>query len=541
MTWGSTPVTTTTLGANQYPASAVGSPDTPSGNFTVVAGYPGAYQDSNSNAATAAIWQVLTPRILQSNHAVTSSGGKTLTCAFANNNIKGNSIVVCVGMGEVEVGGGSPITLAITDSNSNTYTEVSKGSQSTTLEAAIFLSTYVSAGSNTVTVTIAGSGSSNTAIGVQIYEVYGLITPMSATDQSTNNSSAGSTSISLPSVSPVVPNEYAFMAIAAAGGTITAGTNWTLDSGSLAPVGGNLVSFGAESQALPTMAALTGTATLSASNAWAAALATFRAVILPIEGTVTVSNTNTNGQATMNNSSPVVIASDQSPVQTEGGFTEQANLSAGSLNAFLVPSTDVSYYKALSLHVTGTYSGTLSFFCSNDNVNFINLILEDMQWSQGVWVSATSETNAIFSGPVRFRYFKVQMTSYTSGTATGTLELYTLPAALSHKAFAQLDTGSNNAGAIQQALKNVAVPSTASNQVVKGSAGYLSGALVTSVPGSPVALNIYDNATTNSGTIIGTIPSTATVGTFWPFNMPALLGITAAKTANTPAVTLAYS
>ena len=96
-------------------------------------------------------------------------------------------------------------------------------------------------------------------------------------------------------------------------------------------------------------------------------------------------------------------------------------------------------------------------------------------------------------------------------------------------------------GVVQQATTNVAVPSTASNQVVKATPGYLSGALVTSVPGSPVALNIYDNATTNSGTIIGTIPSTATVGTFWPFNMPALNGITAAKTANTPAVTLAYS
>ena len=223
------------------------------------------------------------PAIVQSTHAVTGAGGKTLNIAFGSNNLKGNSIVVLLGMGEVEIGGGSPITLTVTDSQSNTYTEAIKASQSTTLEAAIFYATGIPAGANTVTITIAGSGSSNTAIGAEIYEVSGLIanTP-GALDATGTSSNAGSTSVSTSALSPIIPNEYVFTAIAAGGGTITAGTNWALDSGSLSPTGGNLVSFGAESQLYTTTASLAPAATLGASNAWAAAAASFKTVILPV-------------------------------------------------------------------------------------------------------------------------------------------------------------------------------------------------------------------------------------------------------------------
>src|SRR6266516_2158733 len=85
---------------------------------------------------------------------------------------------------------------------------------------------------------------------------------------------------------------------------------------------------------------------------------------------VNVDNANLNGQATMSNSSPVAIASDQSSVKTKSDFIELASLSAGSLNADLVPSTDVSAYKSLSLHLnSNAWAGTLTFQCSNDNSN----------------------------------------------------------------------------------------------------------------------------------------------------------------------------
>ena len=271
------------------------------GNKTPVGvqGAPGAFVDVNNNPTTAVVTSFIQPRIVQKGNNVTGSAGKTLAFTFANNTTNGNSIVVVLGMGEVE---GANITLAVTDSQGNTYSKAGGGAtQSTTLEAAIFYATNISAGvgtqggANTVTITIAGTSSVNTAIATEVYEVHGLIALAGALDQTAAGNSAGSTSVATASASPIAPNEIAFVAIAAAGGTITAGTNWALDSGSLAPTGGNLVSFGSESQALTTAAALTGTATLSASNAWAATIATFKTIMLPIAGTF---NPQTSGTGT---------------------------------------------------------------------------------------------------------------------------------------------------------------------------------------------------------------------------------------------------
>jgi hypothetical protein len=107
-----------------------------------------------------------------------------------------------------------------------------------------------------------------------------------------------------------------------------------------------------------------------------------------------------------------------------GDFTEIASLSAGSLSADLVPAMDVSAYKWLSLHInTNAYSGVISFQCSNDNVNYVALNLS--QSGSTLYPTSTNSAGAISSGPVFFRYLRIRMTSYTSGAAQGTLELYT--------------------------------------------------------------------------------------------------------------------
>src|SRR5256885_7916277 len=72
---------------------------------------------------------------------------------------------------------------------------------------------------------------------------------------------------------------------------------------------------------------------------------------------VAVTNATALGQAAMVNSAPVVIASDQSAVKIKADLSEQASLSAGSLNADLVPSTDISAYAWWSVHITGTFTG----------------------------------------------------------------------------------------------------------------------------------------------------------------------------------------
>src|SRR4051812_32827074 len=56
-----------------------------------------------------------------------------------------------------------------------------------------------------------------------------------------------------------------------------------------------------------------------------------------------------------------------------GGFAEQGGLSAGALNADLVPVTDVSGHKWFSLQTGGTWSGTITIQCSNDGVTFFSV------------------------------------------------------------------------------------------------------------------------------------------------------------------------
>ena len=251
--------------------------------FPAAAMEPGAYQDSFNNPSSALLLSFFRPLIVQQGSAVTGSAGKALTYTFANNNIAGNSIIVTMGMGEVEAAG---ITLTVTDSQGNSYSQSTKASQSTTLEAAIFLATSIKAGANVVTITIAGGSSSNTAIACRVYEVWGLIGFVGALDQTGTGNAGSGTSVSTGAVTPVLPNELMIMAISAGGGTITPGTNWTLDSGTLAPVGGNLVSFGSQSRPHSTLAPITPSATLSGSNAWAACCATFKSISVPVQGQV---------------------------------------------------------------------------------------------------------------------------------------------------------------------------------------------------------------------------------------------------------------
>ncbi len=233
-------------------------------------------------------------------------------------------------------------------------------------------------------------------------------------------------------------------------------------------------------------------------------------------------------------------------------YTEQANLSAGALNADLVASTDVSAYKSFGLQILGTWTGTLTFQYSNDNSNFTSLACWNLQGGTGT-LSNTTVNMGVY-GNIVFRYLRVRMTSYTSGTATGTLELYAQPVApvnLSTLLTAQSGTWTmqpgntanttawlvhtDNMGQSTTAL----AASASSNTVIKASAGRLARVLVT-VSGTG-EMDIYDNASTNSGTKIGVVPASAAVGSVYDFQMPAANGITVAGSASNPGVTISWT
>lgn len=77
------------------------------------------------------------------------------------------------------------------------------------------------------------------------------------------------------------------------------------------------------------------------------------------------------------------------------------------------------------------------------------------------------------------------------------------------------------------------------NTVVKASAGRLCRVLITAA-GTATTVSIFDNATTNSGTIIGIFPGNSAAGTVYDFELPASNGITVGGASTNPAMTISY-
>lgn len=186
-------------------------------------------------------------------------------------------------------------------------------------------------------------------------------------------------------------------------------------------------------------------------------------------------------------------------LQVKGGYVELSGLSASALNADLVPSTDVSAYKWLSLHVSGTYSGTVSFQASNDTVNWANVMLMPAGGFSSGQTSTTS-ANIIYGAPVQFRFFRVRMTGYTSGTVNGTLELYTSPASLTYIGVNANQNGTWNVGMSPNTsggTSNYHVVSAASTNAanVKSSAGQVYGWDAYNAAASVRYIKLYNKST----------------------------------------------
>ncbi|MEO9028318.1 MAG: hypothetical protein ABI413_05840 [Ktedonobacteraceae bacterium] len=145
---------------------------------------------------------------------------------------------------------------------------------------------------------------------------------------------------------------------------------------------------------------------------------------------VSILNATALGQATSANSAPVVIASDQN-VPVKAATLEVIGNGTGVVNAIntdLIPSTDVSAYKWLSLQIQGTYSATLTFQGSNDNVNFVAVKLLNIgSFVDNNASSTTSGTGQIWAGPITYRFLRVRATSFVSNASlAGTLELWAI-------------------------------------------------------------------------------------------------------------------
>lgn len=101
-------------------------------------------------------------------------------------------------------------------------------------------------------------------------------------------------------------------------------------------------------------------------------------------------------------------------------------LSAAGSNADLLPSTDVSAYRSASVQVIGTFSGTLTFQGSNDGTNYVSVQALNLSSNNTIPASTTTSTG-LFAVALGFKFLRVRMTSYSSGTANGVVTLSSDP------------------------------------------------------------------------------------------------------------------
>lgn len=229
---------------------------------------------------------VNTPVIVQKTSAASTGSVATLAKAFASNNAAGNTIIVVCGCGN-----GTAMTVA--DSAGNTYTSAVTKANSTTFEAAIFYAVGILAGANTVTVTNAGAAAS---VAMEIYEVSGLLAQVVAQPDQSSSATGTSATPTVSAIAASTPNALSFLGIAvgtaAQATSVTAGTNWTLDSTQNTTTPAGLFSFGALSQYLSNTTPVIPTATIAGSEAFAAVAAIFKPVVLGVQGTVQIGGYN---------------------------------------------------------------------------------------------------------------------------------------------------------------------------------------------------------------------------------------------------------
>jgi len=89
------------------------------------------------------------------------------------------------------------------------------------------------------------------------------------------------------------------------------------------------------------------------------------------------------------------------------------------VNNDLIGSFDVSAYKFVSLQLTGSWVGTVSFQGSNDNGTFDSIVSQDIGVIDAPYVPDMS-TNGMLKIPISYKYMRVRVTAFTSGTVEGT-------------------------------------------------------------------------------------------------------------------------
>lgn len=106
-------------------------------------------------------------------------------------------------------------------------------------------------------------------------------------------------------------------------------------------------------------------------------------------------------------------------------FTGQAS----SLNPPVIVAFETIGYQSISLQLTGTWAGTVTFYVSNNGADWQLAAGYSATGSAAMVQTATA--NNLFSFPAVGRFFKAQLTAYTSGTVAAIALLRAQPMAVS--------------------------------------------------------------------------------------------------------------
>lgn len=112
------------------------------------------------------------------------------------------------------------------------------------------------------------------------------------------------------------------------------------------------------------------------------------------------------------------------------GIRAEVTGTGNALGQFPIAATDVSNYRWVSVWLNG---GTLTciFEGSNDNSNWttVALLSTGATTSQAA-INSANPSNAIFHGPINFKYFRVRVSAYTSGTVSAIAEFFMSPSGI---------------------------------------------------------------------------------------------------------------
>jgi hypothetical protein len=197
-------------------------------------------------------------------------------------------------------------------------------------------------------------------------------------------------------------------------------------------------------------------------------------------------------------------------LRVEGTIYELPGLStAAATGNYLLPSTDVSAYREVSLQVSGTWSGsTLLFECSNDAINWNAAILFQTSSASSNGQLSGISTNSILYGSINFRYFRVRVNTTGTGTINGSVLLFTVPGAGWNGGIA-----SNQQGAWYTSVSSTPTVTTVavatSSTSVLGANASRKGLILSNVGANNIYIHWAGGTATNNQTLL--LPNTTLV------------------------------